>query len=64
MLKDLLLKIVFGAGFLGILFGYVNNIIFMFDHWERITFTFKFLYISGVFIPPLGAIFGLSHIWG
>mgnify|MGYP003590936503 CR=1 FL=1 len=52
-------------GIIGIFgFGYISNIIWLFDNWSIIEFGAKFLNIAGVFMPPLGAILGVAHFFG
>ncbi len=45
-------------------FGYISNIIWLFDNWSIIEFGAKFLNIAGTFFPPLGAILGIIHFFG
>ncbi|MBL6972984.1 MAG: hypothetical protein ISR67_01205 [Sulfurimonas sp.] len=44
-------------------FGYISNIIWLFDNWGVIEFGSKFLNIVGTFIPPLGSILGIIHFF-
>ena len=53
------------VGIIGIFgFGYISNIVWLFDNWSIIEFGTKFFNIVGVFMPPLGSILGIAHFFG
>jgi len=44
--------------------GYVNNILWLVDHWSRIEILNKIFHLVSLFVfPPLGAILGIAHFF-